>query len=127
MTPHQRLEEELRNALRRQDAPPNFAERVLARVEEQSARAGLWQRLVHVMQFPALRFATAAVLFMAILGGSMEYRHYRQEKRAGEAAKEQLMLALRITGTKLQYVQAKVNERGSQQFEAEHDRGEERQ
>ncbi len=127
MTPYDRFDEELRSALRREDAPPNFAERVLARTAQQTAPPTLWDRILRATQLPALRFAAAALLCVAVVGGSLEYRHREQEKRAGEAAKQQLMLALRITGAKLQYVQAKVNQTGSQQFGPEQDRGEERQ
>jgi hypothetical protein len=125
MTPHERMEEELRQALRRQDAPEGFAERVLTRAIHEPAH-GLWSRFVRVMHTPALRFATAAVLCVAVVGGSLEYRRYRQDKRAGEAAKQQLMLALRITGSKLHYVQAKVNG-STQQFGPEQEIEEERQ
>ncbi len=125
MTPQERLEQELRSALHRDDAPEGFAERVLARANAQASRPGLWERIVQSVHLPALRFATAAVLVIAAVGGSVEYRHYQQQKREGEQAKQQLLLALRITGSKLQYVQAKVNE--TQQLGAEQDRGEERQ
>lgn len=125
MTPQERLEQELRNALRRQDAPPDFTERVLAQASRRPSQPGLWQRITTAMQLPSLRFATAAVLVVAAVGGSVEYRHYQQHKREGEQARQQLMLALRITGSKLQYVQAKVNE--TQQLGAERDRGEEHQ
>lgn len=124
MTSHERLEAELRNALRCEEAPPHFAEHVLARASRQSAPAGLWNRLLSAVPAPALRFATAAVLLLATLGSLVEYRHHQQELREGAAAKQQLLLALRITGTKLQYVQAKVSEAGAQRFGSEHDRGE---
>jgi hypothetical protein len=113
MTPHDGLDEELRQALRREEAPPGFAERVLAGVRRQEATEPWWRRWtrLHVV---ALRYATALVLVVAVVIGTWEYQRYRQERREGEAARQQVLLALRITSRKLQYAQAKVSEAGRQ-------------
>lgn len=127
MTPPERLEQELRRALRREEAPPDLADSIFARVTEREVSANVWYRLVNICHLPAAKFATAAVLCVALLAGSLEYRHRQQEIREGEAAKQQLMLALRITSNKLQYVQSKVNETSSQQFGPVRERGDEQQ
>jgi hypothetical protein len=112
-----RIEEELRRALRREEPPAGFAERVLARVRaEDDARPGLWQSLFGFMRIPKFRAALAAAVVLVMVAGTWEYRRYEREREAGEAARRQLMMALRITGSKLQYAQQKVNQSGSRQF-----------
>lgn len=116
MNAQDKLEQELRRALRREDPPEGFADRVLARTRPALApKTGLWERALGLMHVPAFRLAATAALFFAVVAGGIEYRQERLERAAGEAAKRQLMLALRITGSKLQYAQQKVNELNSQQ------------
>lgn len=64
----------------------------------------LWHRLC---LRPAL---TGAVAVMLIVGGALGFVHYRgvQERRAGEVAKQQALLALRITNAKLNHVIERV-------------------
>jgi hypothetical protein len=105
-----RLEDALREALRREPAPDGFAERVLRAAESRSeARVnsgGLWARLGAAFRGPRVRwaagFAAAAMVFSAV-----EVRNQR-ERVEGEKAKQQLMLALRITGGKLRLAKAGV-------------------
>ena len=104
------LDDELRKALRREDPPAGFAERVMRRVNEQQP-----VRQAAVMRPSFMRWAAAAVL-VAALGGGYQYRAVqkaREERARGEAAKEQVIQALRIAGAKLQFVQATVKEIGS--------------
>lgn len=106
------LEDALRIALRREPAPVGFAQRVLARaVGEQ--HPGFFFALFHS---PAFRFAATAVLVIAVVGGIFTYRRHERERVAGEEARQQLMLALRISGSKLQYAQHKVQEVSAQQY-----------
>lgn len=109
------LEAELRNAMKRVDPPSGFADRVVARVRENEAIPipGLWARVMQSFHAPVFRAAAAAALCVAVVAGSLEYR--RHEREQGEAAKRQLMVAMRITGAKLSYAQQKVNEVGSHQ------------
>jgi hypothetical protein len=88
------LEDELRSALRRHEPSPDFTERVLARVSAAPVRRAprLWVRGVA---------AIAAALLLA--AGGLEYREYR-----GERAKDQVLLAVRIAGSKLHKAQRKV-------------------
>jgi hypothetical protein len=95
-----RLEQELKKALRRVDPPSGFAERVLARAEEeakQKARPRLW---FNWLGMGPMRWAVACALCLVLASSGIVY-HLEREKR-GEQAKEQLMLALRITSGKLQ-------------------------
>jgi hypothetical protein len=105
MTP---LEEELKQALQRQEPPSDFTTRVLARCAEEDAKAhsSFWRIL---WSAPAWRLgmATAAVLLM-LAGGAFYQRHEHEVK--GLAAKRQLLWAMRIAGTKLQEVQQRVTE-----------------
>jgi hypothetical protein len=113
MTPHDGLDEELKQALRREEAPPGFTERVLAGVRRQQAMEPWWRGWMRVDAL-ALRYATTLVLVIAVVVGAWEYRRHEQEHREGEAARRQVLLALRIASRKLQYAQGKVNEAGRQ-------------
>ncbi len=100
-----RLDRELRRALARREPPEGFADRVLAAAE---ARASVRERRFHWWRMPRLAVAVAACLLVLAAGLAVE-RHRRREVRArGEAARQQVMLALRITAAKLQVVQARV-------------------
>jgi hypothetical protein len=98
------LERELRNTLRRKDPPPGFADRVMARLEPQSIRKGppRWTP-----------WAVAAALLLST-GGGVVYRQ-RQEQARGEQAKEQLLLALQVTGAQLDHVRARVRSVSNQE------------
>jgi hypothetical protein len=104
------FEKELRDHLQARPAPAGFADGVMRRIEGRKPRRSwrfLWQ--------PAWRWAAvAALVAMTVLGG-LAREH--QQRVAGERAREQVLLALRITGTTLNQVQHKVNE---DQSPAEH-------
>ena len=97
-----RFEEQLKNALRRESPSSGFASRVQARVAREtkaSPRRWLW--------FPRKRWAVAFALCVAVIGG-LEYRRVEEEKLRGEAARQQVMVALRLASSKIQFVQSKV-------------------
>ncbi len=111
------LDDELRDLLRREEPPAGFAERVLRRAGEQSypqevvrpaPRLVVWRR-------PLVGLAAAAALVAAVAGGiqNRRFEKARAERAAGEAAKQQVIEALRITAGTLQLVQEKVREAGS--------------
>ena len=103
-----RLENELRNAMRREEPSEGFAGRVLARVQEkkQSAWTGIFDTR-------ALRLALAGAVCLALAIAGIEYKRAQDDRARGEATKQQLMLALRITANKLQLAQEKVQQHSS--------------
>jgi hypothetical protein len=105
-----RLENELHNAMRREEPPEGFADRVLARVSERKHVS----RMLFLMR-PSFRWALAGALCLLLVVAGVEYRQDKQEQARGEAAKAQLMLALRITAGKLQLAQEKVQQIGALQ------------
>jgi hypothetical protein len=91
------FEDELKSALRRKEPSPDFAERLLARVAAAPVR-----RVSRVSQ-PGMRWVAAIAAALLLAAGGLEYRHYR-----GEQAKEQVLLAVRIAGSKLAKAQKRV-------------------
>jgi len=89
-----RLEESLKAALARKEAPPDFAQRVAARVRAGQSRTGApWW------------LASAAGIAVMVVGSGLAYRHHQ-----GEVAKEQVMQAMKITAVKLHRIQTAVTE-----------------
>lgn len=90
------LECDLREGLAARPAPEDFAEKVFARVTNQEAR-----RESRPALFLHWRGALAAVLIAAALVTTGLWQHQRQQRIAGERARAQVMLALRITSNTL--------------------------
>ena len=84
------LEQELKAALARKEPAPDFDTRVRRRL---------------VRPFP--RWLAAAAAIVVIAGGGALYRRHQ-----GEEAKDQVMLAMRIAGSKLNHVQSHVQALG---------------
>ena len=59
---------------------------------------------------PLVRWAAMGATATALVMGGIHYRSVQRERAKGEAAKQQLMLALRIAGSKLQLAKTRVNE-----------------
>lgn len=110
------LEDALKHALRRQEAPEDFTQRVMARVaaNEPAKRPDRDSWLDFFTQ-PILRWAALAAVAAAMILGVHLY-NVRRERAQGEAAKQRLMLALRVAGSKLQLAKAKVNEMNMNQI-----------
>jgi hypothetical protein len=106
-----RLEETLKQALRREEPPDGFAERILARLEPPAARPGVWAWL----RSPGLRWALAATLPLVLLL-AFQYNAERRRRAEGERAKAQMLTALRITADKLEYAREKVSRVTSRSF-----------
>jgi hypothetical protein len=96
------FEDELRSALRRRDPSPDFTERALARVSAQPVRRGR-QPFSRPFSQPRARWAAAIAAALLLAVGGLEYRHYQ-----GERAKDQVLLAVRIAGSKLNKAHKKV-------------------
>ena len=94
------FERDLRRTLKRREPPRDLTPAVMARIETSPKRTwsfgGFYWRQA---------LAAAAVL-VVLVAGIDRYSEYRK----GQEAKQQLMLALQITGRKLAVVQAKVDE-----------------
>ena len=93
----------LRSALKQKEAPANLADGVMARIARgPAARISWWSRLGRVFRTPQSRWAAAGALALALIaGGIIEHHRAELERARGEAAKAQLMQALRIASTKL--------------------------
>jgi hypothetical protein len=100
------LEDDLRIALRREEPAADFTERVLARLNQPAPAEPTWlERLAVLMRPPRLQWvAVAMIVSVVIPAATVEYR--------GERAKQQLLVAMRVTGTKLHQAQRKVVETG---------------
>jgi negative regulator of sigma E activity len=92
------LEEELKAALKRQEAPAGFAGRVMARIAAEPARPRTW--LASLFRYPRLRWAATAALAAVVLTGVWEVRRHEDRMKA-EAARRQVMFALHFAGGKL--------------------------
>jgi|SRR5580704_9407228 hypothetical protein len=104
-------ENKLREALQRKDPGEAFTQKVMARLAQQQSQAAtpssegdwfqeFWRRL-------GLRpVLVGAIVALVALSGSLGVVKYRkvQEAHAGEAAKRQVLLALRISSAKLNHV-----------------------
>lgn len=101
------FEQELRQAMERRPAPPSLKRKVMERrrrAPRPQGNALWWQRLA------------ASVVLAAALGGAVEWdSHIREERRRGEAAREQVLTALRITGHALNQMNAQLAAHGRAQ------------
>ena len=59
-------------------------------------------------KLPFIQWAAAAALVVALAGG-VDYIAKQEERAEGEAAKERVVLALHIAGSKLQLVQSRIS------------------
>jgi hypothetical protein len=75
-----RLDDELRNAFRRESPPADFAERLLARVAQQPARQPRWwQKLAMLLDPPKLRWVAIGVTASLLLAiGAAQYSRLHQ-------------------------------------------------
>jgi hypothetical protein len=98
------LERLLRQGLKPRQTPTGFTARVMARLPE--TPPGASSRKKRLFGAPMMRWAVATVL-MGIAGGSY-WQHQQKERIAGERARNQLVLALRMSAATLNDVQHKV-------------------
>ncbi len=95
------LEEQLESALARKDPPPGFRERVVDTANRglrPEARGLNWRAIA------------ACLMITALLGGWTA--HAIAERRAGQRARKEVLLALHIAGEKIHYAQTHVQEIG---------------
>ena len=84
------FENELRRALRRQEPPPGFNDRVMARIPNRRPKP-IWHR-----QW----LAVAAAACIAVIGSGAWEQHRRQVE--GERARQELIYALTVASESLQ-------------------------
>jgi hypothetical protein len=90
------LERALGDGLEARNAPEGFVDRVMARLPRKPERAAAtWW------------WSTAAALLLMLCGAGY-WQHAQQERIAGENARAQALLALRLTAAVLNDVQQKV-------------------
>lgn len=113
-------EDDLRRALKRKDPGAAFTQRVMARIHQAEAKTPaapkkpfrlLWWPLT---VRPVLAGVIIAVLAVCAWLGLRQYQRIQDRARiqgnlAGERAKQQAILALRITNAKLNHVFQRVN------------------
>jgi hypothetical protein len=95
------LEDDLKAALRPVEPPEGFEQRVMARLD---SGGGSMHRPVRTFS----AWAAAAGLAFASVAGIAVYNK-QQEQRRGLEARDQLILALQITGKKLDAVRKQIN------------------
>jgi hypothetical protein len=124
------LERRLKDALAREEAPAGFEARVMSAVNQAARQDGASRNAIarrpHLGSRPRWQwiFATAAAVVVIGVGTEWEHRaamertrmahlemeHINADREAGETAKAQLQLALRITSTKLEEIQRKIGD-----------------
>jgi hypothetical protein len=97
------LERKLRMALARREAPLGLKQRVLAQARQRRLQGQAPQQSRGWM----LQRIAASILLAALFGGFAVYRQ-QEERRKGEAAREQVMTALRITNRTLDRVSQRL-------------------
>jgi hypothetical protein len=110
------LDHELRRAFTRKPAPPGFADRVLAQIEQLDTAAAGRSTVVRAAggsaasRHRAIRWlAAAAAAIVVTASGGRYYSHYRTEAEAARVQQE-VRLALQLTGEKLALVQRILQE-----------------
>ncbi len=95
------IERELQSALRRKSPDAGFSSRLMERIKMEDRRPLLSPRAGH-----RWRAVAAAGLLTVVLGGWTV--HEIAEQRQGERARDEVLLALRITSAKLKEAQSHV-------------------
>ena len=106
------VEHELERLLRRERPPAGFAARVMEQVKADDARRGRSASTTHTAWWRAV----AAAVLLTLVGGSW-MAHHEIERRRGEQAKAQVLLALRITSSKMHHAREHVRDLESQSIE----------
>lgn len=129
-----RFDDELKQALCREEPSPDFTDRVMARIaelqkqEKPREKTDWLRKLAEFFQPPQMKWmkwamagAMAVVLLIVGFGVQRSRENERQrlaEIAEGERAKEQVLLAMRIASAKLNVAQKKVYETASHEGES---------
>ncbi len=103
--PQENLEQDLRSALRREPAPPDFAAKVLARAAALQAQKKVY--VIPVWRRPAAWAVAAVLAIAAVIPPAVSEYQRRREVRA-LAARRELLLALSITRAKLRQTRERI-------------------
>ena len=95
------LEHNLRESLKSRAPSPGFAEKVIAHTYALDKPRKGWLHL------PAWQWQTALALLVLMFGGAL-FVHEQQRRAEVQRNKEQLIVGLRITASKLQKVQDRL-------------------
>jgi len=106
------LEDELKAALRRESPPADLADRVLARLNQPPAPS--WrERLSVLTRPPRVQWVAVSVMISVLLPfAGVQYHKEMQYRAEGERAKQQLLFAVHVAGSRLHQAQRKVLEGG---------------
>lgn len=101
------FEDDLKHALRRQEPPAGFAERVMDRLPSSPpvavpARRNWWR---------GREWAVAASVTLLTLGGTYELHRAEQRKAEAMQAQKELAYALEVTSSKLTLTKSLLNKR----------------
>ena len=107
------IEEQLRKALSRKEPSSLFTSRLLEKITARCTHDLRRRKILRgLLVAPKLRWAAVGVLACLLVGlgqlGYQKVESHRRSQAEGERAKEQLVLALRITNEKLNIVQKKL-------------------
>jgi hypothetical protein len=107
MTP---FEQELKKALARREPAAGFSERLLARIEEERRAAAVpWWRKLLPQSRRMMAWAAPVCAVALLTSGTVLYQEHQRTVQ-GERARQQLLLALRITSDKLQATERQLHE-----------------
>ena len=96
------FEKELKESLERRPAPPSLKRRLM----EQRGRRQIAMRHSHILMWQRM---AASLALAAVLGAAADWEvHKVQDRRKGEEARRQVMVALRITGHALNEVNSRL-------------------
>lgn len=100
------FEEQLKQALSRREPASDFAERVLAIAGSQSRPAAGVRLRLWFHRTRAWRLVPVMAALLMVTGGTVYEQHQRATR--GEAAKEKLLVAMRIAGFTLHRAQHRI-------------------
>ncbi len=100
-----RIENDLKAALRRKQAPPGFAARIMERIDEDKSARKVFQRFLPGKPW---MLAAAALAVMAI--GAVVYEYPRYIRGRNEAAFQNTLAAITIATTQLNRAESKAYE-----------------
>jgi len=104
------FERQLARALARHEPAADFTARTLAAAESSKSRPAAWKRWFSHSRIRMLRLAPALTALLLVGSGAWFQQHQRLER--GEAAKRQLLTAMRIASEKLYSTEHRVMSMG---------------